>query len=198
MWDALREVLETLALALVIFLALQFSVQNFRVEGSSMEPALRNREYLVVNKLVYLKVPWGKMVQFLPGLEVPRDRVVYPFHPPQRGDVIVFRFPRDETRDFIKRVVGLPGEVVEIRSGRVYINGVPLSEPYLADPGNDSMRPHRIPEGQYFVMGDNRRASNDSRDWGDLPSYEIIGKAWVVYWPTSSVGLLSTSLQLLR
>lgn len=163
---ALRELIETLILTLVIFLLIRFAVQNFRIEGSSMEPNFHDGQYLFVNKLIYL------------------------FQPPQRGDVIVFVPPNSGSRDFIKRVIGLPGERVEIRSGTVFINGEPLVESYPLYPGSYSTGPIVVPPDEYFVLGDNRNYSSDSHSWGTVPGKRIIGKAWFSYWPPQSIGFI--------
>lgn len=157
----LRETVETAVLALLIFLLMRLVVQNFRIEGYSMEPNLHQGQYLIVNKAVYR---W--------------------LHPPERGDIIVFEYPRAPDRDFIKRVIGLPGEKVEIRNGVVYINDKPLPEPYLKNNrGHGNFPPTVLGPDQYFVLGDNRDNSSDSRMWGPLPRDRIIGKAWISYWP---------------
>lgn len=164
--EAVREIIETAILTLVIFLLIRTVVQNFRIEGYSMEPNLHDGQYLIVNKLLYRKL---------------EDK--YLFHPPQRGDIIVFQYPRSHNRDFIKRVIGLPGETVEIRQGRLFINGELMEEPYISDAGSYSWGPTKIGEDEFFVLGDNRKSSSDSHTWGMLPRENIIGKAWVSYWP---------------
>lgn len=164
--SALRELIETLILTLVIFLLIRFAVQNFRIEGASMEPNFHDGQYLFVNKLIYM------------------------FQPPQRGDVIVFVPPNSSSRDFIKRVIGLPGERVEIRSGTVFINGEPLVEHYPLNPGSYSSGPIVVPPNEYFVLGDNRNYSSDSHSWGTVPIQKIIGKAWFSYWPPQSIGFI--------
>lgn len=164
-----REIIETIILTLVIFFLIRTVVQNFRIEGFSMEPNLHAGQYLIVNKFVYR---W--------------------LHPPQRGDVIVFEYPRSPDRDFIKRVIGLPGEKVEVRRGKVYINDRPLDEPYLNTLGSYDWGPQVIGPDEYFVLGDNRNNSSDSHSWGTLPKANIIGKAWVSYWPPKYWGLIET------
>jgi signal peptidase I len=163
---ALRELIETLVLTLVIFLVIRFAVQNFRIEGFSMEPNFHDGQYLFVNKLIYM------------------------LQPPQRGDVIVFVPPNNSSRDFIKRVIGLPGERVEIRSGTVFINGEPLIENYPLNPGAYSTGAIVVPPDEYFVLGDNRNYSSDSHSWGTVPAKKIIGKAWFSYWPPQMIGLV--------
>ncbi len=164
-----RELLETAVLTILIFLAIRLVVQNFRIEGSSMEPTLHAGQYLIVNKAVY----W--------------------LHPPERGDIVVFEYPRAPNRDFIKRVIGLPGEEVEVRNGVVYINGKRLYEPYISAPSNRSFGPRVVGPNEYFVLGDNRPNSSDSRTWGMLPREHIIGKAWISYWPPETWGFVPNS-----
>ena len=186
-----RELIETAILALLIFLGLQFSVQNFRVEGSSMEPTLAEGQYLLVNKLVYFSFSPHELQNLLPFLDIKRDETLFPFHPPRRGEVIIFHFPRDPRRDFVKRVIGLPGDIVEVRQGAVYVNDKRLYEPYITHPSQSSVAPLRVPADSYYVLGDNRRASNDSRDWGPVPAENIVGRAWVSYWPLDQFSTLS-------
>jgi signal peptidase I len=179
----IRELFETVILVLVIFLALQSSVRNYRVEGPSMQPALEEGEFVLVNKIVYLRFKPSELARLVPFLEVEGNRTLFPFHSPQRGEVIIFRFPRDLSRDFVKRVIALPGDTVEISRGQVIVNGRSLDEPYILRRDNGSYRPTEIPEDSYFVLGDNRQASNDSRDWGVVHADNIVGRAWVSFWP---------------
>ncbi|MGH9862672.1 MAG: signal peptidase I [Candidatus Acidiferrales bacterium] len=159
----LRDLFIALALALII---IAFVYQPVKVEGTSMAPHLTDQERIFINKFVY------------------------EFEPIRRGDVVVFRYPRDEHKSFIKRVVGLPGELVEIRRGAVYIDGVPLREDYLPGAENDqhSFPPTYLPPGNYFVLGDHRRNSNDSRSWGTVQREQIYGKAVFAYWPPERFG----------
>ena len=163
----IRDVLETILLTLIIYWGVRLGVQNFRVEGLSMEPSLHSHQYLIVSK------------------------VTYRFADPQRGDIVVFRFPHDPSRDFIKRIIALPGEAVEVRSGRVLINGQALEEPYVHDPPLYSYPRRIVPPGEYFVLGDNRNNSSDSAAWGWLPGEYVIGKGWFSYWPMDWFGPLS-------
>lgn len=178
-----RELIETLILALLIFLVLQFSVQNFRVEGSSMRPTLEEGAYLLVNKIVYFRLSPAKVDAFIPFANSASQESLFAFHPPRRGEVVVFHFPLVPSRDFVKRVIGEPGDLVEIRRGQVFLNGEPLQEPYVRNPDGGSMSPVTVPPDEYFVLGDNRRASNDSRNWGTVPAENIVGRAWINYWP---------------
>jgi len=162
----LREILVVVLLAAVIFLLLQSTVQSFRVEGFSMEPSFHNGQYLVVNKAVY----W--------------------FGDPQRGEVIVFRSLENPDRDLIKRVIALPGETVEIKEGRVYVNGAPLEEGYILEEPQYNLPSQQVPPDLYFVLGDNRNSSSDSHVWGMLPRKNMIGKAWLCYWPLSDWQLI--------
>lgn len=190
----IRELFETVILALMIFLALQFSVRNYQIEGSSMDPTLKAGEYVLVNKLVYLRVDPRDIARLVPFWDVTDDEHLFPFRPPRRGDVIIFRFPKDQTREFVKRVVGLPGETVEIRQGQVFIDDVALDEPYIIQPDRTTMEPQAVGRNSYFVLGDNRRASNDSRDWGPVPDQNVVGRAWVSFWPLNRWHALSLPL----
>ncbi len=165
--SALREIVETILFTLLIYVLVRtFLFENYRVVGRSMEPTLENDQFLVVNKLDYR------------------------LHEPQRGDIIVFRDPRADDRKLIKRIIGLPGEEIEINNGNVYINGYALDEPYIRSLGRYSQVSRTIPDGQYFVLGDNRNNSSDSHNWGMLPFDNIVGKAWLSYWPPTMWGVI--------
>ncbi|NOX63116.1 MAG: signal peptidase I [Chloroflexi bacterium] len=162
------EIVQTLVLAgLLIVVFRTFVFQNFIVEGNSM-----------LNTL-------------LPGERVIVSRIHYIIGEPQRGDVIVFQYPRDPSRDFVKRIIGMPGETIAIRNGQVFVNGQALPpETYVTNPSLDEMSPLTLNKDEYFVMGDNRGGSSDSRSWGPLQSRFIIGKAWLIYFPLDKFGLV--------
>jgi len=163
-----RELIEAVLPALVIVLVVNiFLAQATRVEGQSMEPNLHDNQRLIIEKISYR------------------------LHPPSRGDIIVLRRPMRQSDPLIKRVVGLPGETVSIHDGQVYINGEPLDEPYLTVTTWGMMQPQLIPEGHVFVLGDNRGSSNDSRAFGVVAVDDIIGRAWVRYWPLEDLSLFS-------
>jgi signal peptidase I len=195
-----RELVETLLLAVIIFFAVKAVVQNFRVEGSSMMPSLTNNQYLLVNKAIYYRVDTHELHKFLPFIP-DSNGDSHLFRAPRRGDVIVFKFPLDTTRDFIKRVIGVPGDTVAIHDGKVFINGDPLTEPYEEAAPNYTYGPKTVPPGQYFVLGDNRNNSYDSHAWHQqctaqqecdfVPEGNIIGQAWVTYWPFGELGLVN-------
>ncbi|MEM8532101.1 MAG: signal peptidase I [Chloroflexota bacterium] len=186
-----RELLETAIFVLLVFLIVRGVVQNFKIEGQSMEPTLHTEQYILVNKITYFHIDLNSPLRLLPGRENLEPNIQYPFGSPQRGDVIVFEYPRDVSKDYIKRVIALPGETVQVRDGRVYVEGELIDEPYLqgiqttcrpSDAcGNDNTI--TVPENTIFVMGDNRSNSSDSREWDALPYDRVIGKAWVSYWP---------------
>lgn len=184
-----KEMLETAIFILLIFFIVRGIVQNFKIEGSSMQPSLESGQYILVNKLVYFHFDINAPMRLLPGGEDVPPRVVYPFHLPQRGDIIVFEFPKDPSRDYIKRVIGLPGETIEIRNDHVYVNGNMIDEPYLGGKPTScnanacSQGPVEVPSDAVYVMGDNRSNSSDSREWETLPLDKIIGQAWVLYYP---------------
>jgi signal peptidase I len=162
----LRELLEAVLPALVIVLVVNvFLAQATRVEGQSMDPTLHDRQRIVIEKLTYR------------------------FRPPRRGEIVVLRRPQPDP--LIKRVVGLPGEMVAIENGRVYIDGQPLDEPYLNEMTRGVLSPQIVPEGHVFVLGDNRDSSNDSRAFGMVSVEDIVGRAWVRYWPPREIGLVS-------
>ncbi len=160
-----REVIETAVLTLVMFLIIRFAVQNYFVDGMSMEPNLHNQERILVDKWTYL------------------------FHAPARGDIIIFIAPPDPSQDYVKRIIGIPGDVVTINETTVIVDGVTLQERYV-DSGRQgnpydykTIHDMVVPPGNYFVLGDNRGGSSDSRDWGFVPGQNIIGRASLVYWP---------------
>ena len=162
----LVDILETLLLSVVLFFLINAVSARIRIDGSSMEPNLHHGEFVIVSK------------------------VNYRFGEPERGDVIVFDFPRNITKEYIKRVIGLPGEQIRVEDGKVYVNGVSLAEPYL------QMEPYYdgewvVPEEALFVLGDNRNNSSDSHTWGMVPMNNIIGEALLVYWPPESWGLVN-------
>lgn len=165
----LREVLEVAVITLLLFVVVRGVVQNYRVDGPSMTPTLLNHEYILVDKAQYL------------------------FGSPQRGDVIVFKWPRDTSEDFVKRVIGVPGDTVRVTAdGQVSVDGTDINEPYV----NDLTNPYQpntwtLKANQYFVLGDNRGDSSDSRDWGPVPRSDVIGRAEFVYWPLNQVHVLS-------
>ena len=163
-----RDLLIAVGLALVIIV---FLYQPVKVEGTSMAPLLSDQERIFINKFVYR------------------------FEPIQRGDVVVFWYPLDHSKSFIKRVVGLPGESVEIRQGAVYVDGNIVPEPYVPPQYEDlsDFGPVRVPKDSYFVMGDPRISSNDSRVFGSVASQFIYGRAVFAYWPVDHFGSLSTT-----
>ena len=188
----MEDLLETIALALLMFLVLQVSVRNYRVELSSMEATLFPKDRLVVNKLVYTHLDAESIDGLVPFVDIWDDETdLFPFHPPRRGDVIVFRYPQDPSRDFVKRVIALPGETISMHRGRVSIDGELLKEPYLEELDLSSLPPTLVPPRSYFVMGDNRDGSSDSRHWGMVPLENIVGKVLVRYWPPYDFSLRS-------
>jgi len=163
----LREVVITILIAVAVFALLRFTVQSYTVVMSSMKPTFEEGECIMVNKMSYRSSG------------------------PQRGDVIVFNPPFDSQFPFIKRVIGLPGETVEVKDGKVFIDGIPLEEDeYIMEPPDEPMPAQEIPENEYFVLGDNRTNSNDSRNNWMVPRDNIIGKAWFTYWPPSRLSVV--------
>ena len=192
--SALREVVETIALAIVIFVAVRSVVLNYRVDGTSMVPTLQNGEMLIVGRRAYSHIDLAELPRWLPGVTASTDGEWYVFDPPRRGDIIVFHPPGASSEPYIKRIIALPGEQVAIRDGAVFVNGHQLDEPYVSSPtvwrgiGQDTVT---VPPDSVFVLGDNRANSSDSRVFGPVPMSSIIGKAWVAYWPPDAVQVIA-------
>ena len=164
----IREIVGLILLAVVISLLLQVVLPRFEVVGSSMEPSLHDGQRLIINKAVYF------------------------FREPEAGEVVVFQPPNNRRTDYIKRIIALPGDVVEIKEGVVYVNDSPLDEPYIKDEPSYTLSPEEIPENNYFVLGDNRNNSNDSHNGWTVPRQNIVGKAWLSIWPPSQWGLVTS------
>jgi signal peptidase I len=167
LWRALWDLVHDLSvMVLFLFFLITFVAQAFRVQGTSMQPLLADGERIVVNKFLYR------------------------FEPIQRGDIVVFWYPRDPSVSFIKRVVGVPGDVVELRSGVLYVNSVRVEEDFLkpAFRDTDSYPPVEVKKGYYYVLGDHRNSSNDSRSWGEVPEKYVYGKAVFRFWPLGKIG----------
>lgn len=179
------DVLETVLLALALFLGINLVSARVRVEGFSMQPTLQNNQYVLVSRLAYQKGSF------------------------QRGDVIIFRPPmypeesfwrrlvgfpnlHDEYEDYVKRIIGLPGETVKVEGGKVFIDGIELVEPYIAEAPRYE-KECLVPEGYLFVLGDNRNDSHDSHSWGFLPVENVIGKALLIYWPVADWMVLESN-----
>jgi signal peptidase I len=172
---ALIDALQPIVLAFAIFMMVYlFLFQPHKVDGSSMYPNFHDKEFILTDKISYRR------------------------NLPTRGDVIVFHAPPPYDSDFIKRIIGLPGETIMVKGGKVYINSNILEEPYIP-PEYPTLQktflrdgvPYPIPEGFYFVMGDNREFSSDSREWGPISFNAIVGKAWIRYWPINEIGFVS-------
>ena len=187
-----REIMEAVLLALVALLVLQGTVRNFKVEGSSMSPTLQGGQYLVVDQVSYFKLDVERLARIVPFWDASGTDPKFAFDPPTRGEIIVFRYPQDPAKDFVKRVVGLPGETVAVRSGTVYVDGEALMEPYLQRSDRSSARELTLGAKEYYVVGDNRRNSNDSRSWGVVPEDNIVGRVFLVYWPWEDVHIVSS------
>ena len=165
-WRFVLDVVETVVLSVLLFAGINTVSARIRVDGFSMEPTLRNGEFVIVNKLAYK------------------------LGSPSIGDVIVFHYPRDPSQEFIKRVIGLPGDQVKVSGGQVYVNGKQLNEPYIASPSRYNGE-WEAPAGGLFVLGDNRNNSSDSHSWGGVPLGNVIGKALFVYWPPDQWGFIT-------
>ena len=166
-----RDTITIIAIAAVIVLGQRAVAPKIVVDGPSMNNTLHNGQQIVINK------------------------ILYKFYQPERGDVIVFYPPSNPKEEYIKRIIGLPGESVEIKDGVVYIHKkdgtvLPLSEPYISDPARSAFQGEKIPANEYFVLGDNRNNSSDSRGGWTVPFPNIMGKAWISVWPPSRWGLV--------
>jgi signal peptidase I len=160
------DIVETLILSVILFAAINAVSARIRVDGASMEPTLQSGEFVIVNKLAYV------------------------IGQPKTGDVIVFHFPRDPEQEYIKRVIGLPGDQVVIKEGRVTVNGQLLEEEYIAaSPVYEAT--WDVPSDSLFVLGDNRNNSSDSHSWGPVPVEYVVGKAILIYWPPTEWGMIS-------
>lgn len=153
-----REVFDVLIVALILYILINSISARVRVDGSSMEPTLVHGELILVNKMSYV---FGEL---------------------ERGDIIVFHHPAGIEEDLIKRVIGVAGDTVQVQNNQVYVNGLPLNEPYISQAPTYSGE-WLVPDGFLFVLGDNRNNSNDSKDWGLLPIENVVGKAVLIYWP---------------
>jgi len=155
----LRDVGITILIAIAIFAFLRVSFQGYMVRGSCMLPGIENQDWVMVSKASYFSSD------------------------PQHGDIIILEPPIPANHPFIKRVIAVPGDTIEVKDGKVYLNDIALTEPYVSDPPRYTLPAREIPEGEYFVLGDNRNSADDSHIWGTVPGENIIGKAWVIYWP---------------
>ena len=188
----LWEVAQTVILTVVIFFLVRAVIQNFRVEGASMVPTLQSGQYLLINKVLYARAD-GTPLDRVVADSTPNDDVNFVFGGPERGDIIVFHAPGQSDKDFIKRVIGLPGDSVRIVNGQVFINGRPLDEPYITHRATYDLDQKLVPPGAYFVLGDNRPNSSDSHLGWFVPADNVIGKAWVSYWPPTYWGVMSAA-----
>ncbi len=179
--STVREYTEAIVIAVILALFIRsFVVQAFKIPSGSMLPTLQIGDHLLVNKFIY-------------GVKFPMNgKVLIPWKNPERDDIVVFRFPKDRSIDYIKRVVGVAGDTVEIKDKQLYINGKATTNPHARFTTNnimkasagprDNMGPIKVPEGKIFVMGDNRDNSYDSRFWGFVPLKDVLGKAFILYW----------------
>ncbi len=164
------DVFETLILSLILFYAINAISARIRVDGFSMEPTLQSGEFVIVNKIAYNA---GNFI----------------VSEPARGDIVVFHYPRSPDQEYIKRIIGLPGDEIVVRDGEVYVNGVQLDEPYIKAPPTYAGT-WQVPEESLFVLGDNRNNSSDSHNWNWLPMEMVIGKAVFIYWPPTEWGII--------
>lgn len=164
----LLDVFETVVISLLLFVAINAVSARIRVDGHSMVPTFQDGEFVIV------------------------DKISYHFTDPERGDIVVFHYPRDPEQEYIKRVIGLPGEHITVNEGVVRVNGEVLSEAYIAAAPSYELD-LVVPEGEYFVLGDNRNNSSDSHNWGTVPTDYLVGRAVFVYWPLNELGLINNA-----
>jgi signal peptidase I len=179
------EYTEAIIIAILIaFFIRTFVIQAFKIPSGSMKPTLLIGDHLLVNKFIYgVKIPFVR-------------KTLISLSEPKRGDVVVFIYPEDRSKDFIKRVVGVGGDTIEIRNKKIFLNGLPYNDThgvYVDDfviPGSiqprDNFGPFKVPQGSLFTMGDNRDQSYDSRFWGVVDTKDVLGKAWIIYWSWNS------------
>jgi signal peptidase I len=175
------ELVQILVLALLMVMVIRNFIHNYRIDGISMEPNFHDGQFLIVNRFAYCP---GIHIE-IPVINQSLFDKSWCVRTPNRGDVVIFQYPRDPSRDFIKRVIGLPGETLEVIAGQVYVNGVLMSEPFGPNPGSYNAAPLTVGPDEVYVMGDNRNNSSDSHLWGPLKLDNVIGKALVSYWPPS-------------
>ena len=191
MREIIRELMHTALVSLAVFLSIHFSIENFRVDGFSMTPTLLDGQHLIANKLVFSRLSSDALTGLIPFVpDSGEGGALFTFHPPERGDIMILLHPQDPSRALVKRVIGLPGDVIEIDTGRVIRNGERLEEPYVIHSDARTFAPLVVPEGSYYVLGDNRLVSSDSRHWGFVSDEHVIGRAWLSYWPSERVGFL--------
>lgn len=192
----IREFVEMIIFVVILFFLVRGVIQNFLIEGQSMEPNLHSGQFILVNKLANMHFDLNAP-QRLFGDDLPPE-IIYPIGMPTYGEVIVFEYPNDPSKDYIKRVIGLPGDTIEFRDAMVFVNGQQLVEPYLQGAPTYCHQGDKcatsaliVAPNTLFVLGDNRENSSDSREWGGLPFDRVIGQAWVVYWPYQSIGSIA-------
>ena len=177
-----RELIETVILGGLIFVLIQATIQNYQVEGASMVPTLTPGECVLTNKITYSHFSPSQYFNFAGESNKYQNDKVFLLGPPERGDIVVFKYPNDPSRHFVKRVIGTPGDQVAIANGMVSVNQRVIYEPYINTQSSTSnMGPLILHSEEYFVLGDNRQASNDSRTWGPIRNEHIIGEYWLSY-----------------
>lgn len=190
-----RELIETLVIAAILFFGMRLIMPAVVVDGVSMVPSLDNNQHLLENRLAYRHFDVNRLLNSVPGVNKSGTHEVYLFSPPKRGDIVVINPPVAHDKPFIKRVIGLPGDTILIRDGKVMVNGVALNETNIAQAPAYTFptdgKPLTLQDDQYFVLGDNRNASEDSHFFGPIHSSAIMGKTFVSFWPSKDIGFLS-------
>ena len=199
----ITEILRTLIVISISLYLIQISIGNFQVEMSSMSPTLVQGQRIIANKIIYQKIP-NSIARLIPGYDEEAN-IRYLFSHPKSGEVVIFKFSDcNISNDCVKRIIGVPGDTIQIlpyssvingkSSATVFINGRQITEQYVKEAWHSTMITLKLGADEYFLLGDNRSKSNDSRRWGPIPASKISSKVWIIYWPLSSFQFLRTSL----
>ena len=188
--NAIRELLQATGLFFLVFMALHATIQNFRIDGESMSPSLIHAQHVIVSKLAYKRINLSSFLRRVPFVSGTTEATpLISSQYPEYGDMVAFSYPNDPSKGVVKRVIGLPGDVIEFDEGQLIRNGEPVDESDALVDGQ-SFGPIWVRDGFLYVVGDNRRVSNDSRKWGLLHREYIVGRLWLSYWPSDRIQFL--------
>lgn len=187
------EILQTLLFALIVFLSARLLILPYEVDGRSMAPNLEDSERVLVNRAIYMHLDLDRLLGWVPGLDDVTEEPYYPFHSPDPGDIVVLNPPQYSNEPYIKRTLATAGDIVDVRDGQVFVNGIALDEPYVNGAITDChaatyCEDYVVPPDSIYVMGDNRSDSLDSRSFGAVPLDNVIGQAWFSNWPADKFG----------
>lgn len=199
----ITEMIKTLIVISISIYLIHISIGNFQVQMSSMSPTLTQGQRIIANKIIYQKIP-NAIAKLIPGSEN-ENSIRYLFRQPKSGEIVVFRFQDcNINNDCVKRIIGVPGDTIKIvpyssvingrSSATVFLNGSQITESYVKEAWYSEMREIRIGQDEYFLLGDNRNRSNDSRKWGPIPTSKISSKVWIIYWPFADLQFFNTSM----